>query len=598
MKQKKQKKLVKQLGVIFVIFALVTVLISSVMTYIGRTNSYHAECVSRLQQLTSYLSGLLEKDNTFVDLIGYFKEHKDQVQIPKDFREDLPIARENYESYMKQHYAGENLGGSLSFAMLDEEAKRLYVHYRMEYWFDVFFDACEDFELSYVYFIFPVEGEDHVMCYMFDPVLETTTAEDGREILDLGIEVYEDPAKHRYMWEAWDSGAAPKGFDQLNNEFGHVYTYCRPVSYDGEKTGLICAEISVAYVRNEIVQSVLQQFLFLLLVLAVATVILFSMLRRKVFDRILHLEENVKNYASSKDPALSDTILQQKGPDDELGSLTESFSGMITELTDYMINLEKVTAEKQRIGAELSVATKIQADMLPRIFPEFPDVTEFQLYATMSPAKEVGGDFYDFFKIDESHLAMVIADVSGKGVPAALFMVVAKTLIQNRLRTGGDPATVLCDVNDQLCVGNESNMFVTVWLGVLDLKTGHVVEVNAGHEYPAIRKKGGLYELHRTKHSVALGIMEGMRFKKTEFWMEPGDSIFVYTDGVTEATNGASELFGEQRLLDALNISPDAAPEKILPQVREEIDMFVAGAQQFDDITMMNVMYHGWKQDV
>jgi serine phosphatase RsbU (regulator of sigma subunit) len=274
----------------------------------------------------------------------------------------------------------------------------------------------------------------------------------------------------------------------------------------------------------------------------------------------------------------------------EFASLSDDINQTVDVLKGYIDSAEK------RMEQELEFARVIQESALPKNF-KFPR-NDFSLWALMDPAKEVGGDFYDFFKIDESHLAMVIADVSGKGVPAALFMVVAKTLIQNRLRTGGDPATVLCDVNDQLCVGNESNMFVTVWLGVLDLKTGHVVEVNAGHEYPAIRKKGGLYELHRTKHSVALGIMEGMRFKKTEFWMEPGDSIFVYTDGVTEATNGASELFGEQRLLDALNISPDAAPEKILPQVREEIDMFVAGAQQFDDITMMNVIYRGWKQDV
>ncbi len=593
---KKKKRLVRQLGNFFVVFALGTILVSGITTYVNRTQSYHRECVTRLEQLTAYLSGQIQRDATFPDLIAYFKEHKDLVQIPRDFDKDLPLAQERFENYMMEHGGKVSGGSSLKFDDLDDEAKRLYVIYRMEYWFNVFFSAAEDFQLSYVYFIFPVEGADHTMNYMFDPVLETVTTDDGAEILDLGIEVYEDPAQHKYMWKAWESGKAPDGFDQLDNEFGHVYTYCAPVSFDGEKAGLVCAEISVENVRGEIVQSVMRQVILLLIVLALATIALFYLLRIKVFDRILHLEKNVESYTENKDPEITAQIVAQKGADDEIGSLADRFSGMITELNDYMINLEKVTAEKQRIGAELNVATKIQADMLPRIFPQYPYTAEYELYATMSPAKEVGGDFYDFFQVDDTHLAMVMADVSGKGVPAALFMVIAKTLIQNRVRMGGEPGEDIRDVNDQLCVGNESNLFVTVWLAVLNLKTGQVLEINAGHEHPAIRRKDGQYELHRTKHSPALAIMEGMFFRQTEFWLEPGDSVFVYTDGVTEATNASNELFGEERLLEALNANAEKAPDALLPAVREAIDAFVQDAPQFDDITMMGLRYHGWSK--
>jgi sigma-B regulation protein RsbU (phosphoserine phosphatase) len=266
---------------------------------------------------------------------------------------------------------------------------------------------------------------------------------------------------------------------------------------------------------------------------------------------------------------------------------------MEIRLIDYMDNLATITAEKERIGAELSIATHIQADMLPRIFPAFPGRKEVDIYATMTPAKEVGGDFYDFFLIDENHVGLVMADVSGKGVPAALFMVIAKTLIKNRALMGGGPAEILSYVNEQLCEGNEAELFVTVWFAILDLTTGKGLAANAGHEHPAIRRAGGEYVLEVYRHSPAVATMKGMRFREHEFELHPGDSLFVYTDGVTEATNANNELFGNDRMLDALNEDPEATPEKLLPTVRRYIDNFVGDAPQFDDITMMCLLYKG-----
>ena len=249
--------------------------------------------------------------------------------------------------------------------------------------------------------------------------------------------------------------------------------------------------------------------------------------------------------------------------------------------------------EKERIGAELNVATQIQADMLPRIFPAFPDRTEFDIYATMTPAKEVGGDFYDFFLIDENHLGLVMADVSGKGVPAALFMVIAKTLIKNRAQMGGGPAEVLQYVNEQLCEGNDAELFVTVWFAILDVTTGKGLAANAGHEHPSIRRAGGDYELVVYRHSPAVATMEGMRFREHEFELRPGDSLFVYTDGVTEATDAHNELFGNERMLTALNENPDADPRTLLHTMRRHINAFVGNAPRFDDITMLGLLYKG-----
>ena len=278
---------------------------------------------------------------------------------------------------------------------------------------------------------------------------------------------------------------------------------------------------------------------------------------------------------------------------DEIGDLAERFNDMAQSLKHYIADLTQVTAEKERIGAELNVATQIQADMLPRIFPAFPEREDFDIYATMTPAKEVGGDFYDFFLVDDDHIAMVMADVSGKGVPAALFMVIAKTLIKTRTQMGGGPAQILCDVNEQLCEGNEAGLFVTVWLGIVDLKTGKGLAANAGHEHPAIRRGKGEFEMVKYRHSPAVAAMEGIPYKEHEFELAPGDALFVYTDGVPEATDANEELFGEERTLLALNKDPNAKPEVILAGVKESIDEFVGDATQFDDITMLCFEFFG-----
>ena len=278
---------------------------------------------------------------------------------------------------------------------------------------------------------------------------------------------------------------------------------------------------------------------------------------------------------------------------DEIGDLYRKTRDMQLRLVDYMDNLTQVTMEKEHISTELNVANRIQADMLPRIFPPFPDRSEFDIYATMDPAKEVGGDFYDFFLVDDDHLAMVVADVSGKGVPAALFMVITKTLIKNRAQMGDSPSEVLRNVNNQLCEGNEEEYFVTVWLGILEISTGNGWAVNAGHEHPVIRRGKGSFELAVYKHSPAVAVMSGISFRQHEFHLEPGDALFVYTDGVPEATNEEGELFGNERMLKALNVHPDAKPEDLLPAVHCEIDAFAGGAPQFDDITMLMLEYKG-----
>ena len=246
------------------------------------------------------------------------------------------------------------------------------------------------------------------------------------------------------------------------------------------------------------------------------------------------------------------------------------------------------SARAMKNEAELNVASNIQKNMLPCIFPAFPEHKEFDIYATMTPAKEVGGDFYDFFLPDKDHLVMVIADVSDKGVPAALFMVIAKTLLKNCALSGDSPREILEKVNNQLCENNDAEMFVTVWLGKLQLSTGKMVCANAGHEYPVIRRRDGAYELLHDRHGFVLAGMENARYREYELTLQPGDKLFVYTDGVTEASSASRELYGTERLLQALNRTGAATPEETLSAVKADIDHFVGTAPQFDDITMLS----------
>ena len=270
---------------------------------------------------------------------------------------------------------------------------------------------------------------------------------------------------------------------------------------------------------------------------------------------------------------------------------------MTDELKTYMDNLTKTTAEKERIATELDVAKNIQTSMLPNIFPAFPERKEFDIYATMNAAKEVGGDFYDFYLLDENHLVVTIADVSGKGIPAALFMMISKTILKNFAMTMSNPddfAAVMTLSNNQLCQNNDAMMFVTVFMGMLDIKTGAFVFVNGGHNPPLVyHKSTNSYEYLKVAKNFVLGGMEEIAFKQQSVKLEKGDRIFMYTDGVTEALNPTNELYGEERLINCLNRSDKNLPvEELLAFVRADVNTHVNGADQSDDITMLALKFN------
>ena len=312
-----------------------------------------------------------------------------------------------------------------------------------------------------------------------------------------------------------------------------------------------------------------------------------------VLKPLRRVQKNIRLYKKTKDSNTVRANLAKIMPRNEIGELSSDVSDLAKEIDEYLNQIEIATAEKERVSIELELATRIQEDSLPTDFPAFPGRQDFDIYASMDPAKEVGGDFYDFFLIDETHLGLVMADVSGKGVPAALFMMVSKILVENYAMAGKSPAEVLYAINERICSNKHEEMFVTVWVGILDTVTGKIVAANAGHEYPAIQYSDGCFELLKDKHGFVVGGLEGICFKEYELQLTPGSRLFLYTDGVPEATNSENELFGTDRMISALNEEPAVPPEKILKNVRRRVDEFVQDAEQFDDLTMLCLEYKG-----
>ena len=363
------------------------------------------------------------------------------------------------------------------------------------------------------------------------------------------------------------------------------------LSEDGEVIANAYVDISMNEVMRDRQTFLLRLGGIVLAAAAVLVALLAAAVNRRVVLPINRLARAADQFISEKEEGAHNSAISQLSirTGDEIENLCHSIKRMEQEINDYIANLTSVTAERERIGAELDVAKNIQASMLPCIFPPFPRRQEFDIFATMSPAKEVGGDFYDFFLVDDDHLALVMADVSGKGVPAAMFMVIAKTLLKNSVQTGISPKVALEKVNNQLCENNDAQMFVTVWLGVMEISTGRMLCANAGHEFPAIRRAGGQFELFKDRHGFVLAGMEDSKYREYEILLGEGDTLFVYTDGVTEATDEGNRLYGTDRMLTALNRHADADCETLLREVRVDIDGFVGDAPQFDDITMLAI---------
>ncbi|MBQ6425952.1 MAG: SpoIIE family protein phosphatase [Clostridia bacterium] len=451
---------------------------------------------------------------------------------------------------------------------------------------------CNSFGATFIYVIQPDTSDYGHITFLFSTINHAssytyydfgykreTTNEDYRGKYR---NLYEQKSEHELV-------IRDKGYIETDP---HITAMISLKDSDGAVRGILCVQRQMegmAAARRSYVRRVILTLVILALAVTFGQI---AYLDKVLLSPLKKISEETGRFASENTAA--EEKLKDRIPNrDEIGQLAGSIDRMEERIVSYVNDLTAITAEKERISTELSLAARIQEDMLPSTFPPFPDRNEFDIYASMDPAREVGGDFYDFFLIDDDHVCMLIADVSGKGIPAALFMMASKNILSNYALNRKSPAQILELTNNSICRNNSEEMFVTVWLGILEISTGKLKAANAGHEYPAIRKPGGRYETFRDKHGFVMGGMENMKYKEYEFTLEPGTSVFVYTDGVNEATDPNGKLFGEKRLIEALNTDPDGSPEEMLKTVRRAVDAFVKDAEQFDDLTMLCMKYKG-----
>ena len=362
-----------------------------------------------------------------------------------------------------------------------------------------------------------------------------------------------------------------------------------PVFINDEQRYVMCFKYNWSSFARTLDDNLRFMILLGIIVLLLTNGLLILFIYRRAVRPTVRINESVREYMETKDSAAVIKKMSEIKAENEVGGLADSISELAAEIERNTQENLRLAGERQRVETELEFAAKIQNGILPE---EFPDRPEFELSATMVPAKEVGGDFYDFFFIGEKRLGLVIADVSGKGIPAALFMMMSKMLIKNYAMEGLSPAEVLTRTNLSILENNRNKMFVTVWFGVMDISAGHVTAANGGHEYPMIRKPGGEFEIVKDKHSFVLGV-RNKKYTEYEFDIEPGGTLFVYTDGAPEAMGAGNEMFGTQRMLSVLNKEPDAMPEKLIENMNSAVSAFVGSIPHSDDITMLCVRYSG-----
>ena len=583
-KKKKHTSLLMQFSIITVFLLVISLLFTSAWFMFVSIDIYLSSKAEMLDHDIRRYSTTFERAEDIEWFVGYVKENTEEFRNFITMEDPVDYSDEKYSDAVDIFFISD-----ADITELDPETQR-YVA-KVEY--------------NVIGSNFIMMKETNYSKMMIMDILDENTAfliaESGENEETFGrccVNIEYDASEH---------SAVKRILDGRLNEYGkvlyeeyydcssgkHYYNAYTDVIKDGSRLFTICLQYDWSEFRYNLFLHITSGLFIGLFMLILFNGLLILYIYKRAISPVVKVKNGVQRYMRDKDSEFVAAEMNRIKSRNEVGVLAESFSYMASEIDRYIGEVRTVTAEKERIDAELDMAAGIQLSQLPRKFPVFPERTEFDIFASMTPAKEVGGDFYDFFLIDDNRLALVIADVSGKGVPAALFMMSSKMLINNYALFGGTPAEIISAVNGRVCENNSDNMFVTVWLGILEISTGKMTCCNAGHEYPVIKRAGGGFELVNDKHGLFVGTMPGIRYTDYEIQLDKGDTLFVYTDGVPEATNAAEELFGNERMLAALNSAPEGCPlDELLQTVKEHVDEFVGDAPQFDDLTMLAIRYN------
>lgn len=447
---------------------------------------------------------------------------------------------------------------------------------------------CNRVNVQFIYVIKPDSDYNHIN-FIFDAVNEDAdfTPFEVGHVRETSNDEYKE--KYKRLYDGVSNEETLIRDDGFVETGSHITALTALHNPDGSAAGIVCVQRQMDALTKARYDYLVKIMIAIAGLIVISVLLYIYFLRRTLIKPIKKITGETERFSSDPEPA-EEPLAQKIKTKNEIGQLAGSIDKMESDMIEYIDNLTRITGEKQRISTELKVASDIQQSMLNSVNP---NRSEFDICASMTSAKEVGGDFYDYFMIDDNRLCMVVADVSDKGVPAALFMTLAKILISDSTLLYQTPGEILTFVNGRICQNNKMNMFVTVWLGILEISTGILTYANAGHESPAVQKNGGEFKLLSDRHGFVLGGLSEIKYKNNSMQLENGDCIFLYTDGVTEAASGKKELFSAQRMLDALNETRGATPKDLIENVKARVDSFAGDEPQFDDMTMLCARYYG-----
>ena len=584
------RSLIFQVGILFTLCIILTGTITFVSQHSGSNQEVTARAEIRCEILAREAKSTIQEYPAYEWLLRYWYEHADELDIEYDedygggeknrqkaltlaaHRPDLSVEYIDNEDVKTLSVEDQKLYAEIVYAWVVVRLDQIKVSNKVKYLF------CIRTDKTYAnqFFMFSAAGP------------EEKRGKGKDQIYPLGMTLNLTNTQRKTLSEA---KAHSSHLADLGKNVDY-YTYLGEVDGDSLFIGMTITKEE--FITDVLMQTIKGAFVAMGYQIILAAICSLGILIL-VLKPLRRVQRNIRRYKNTKDSGSVVPDLEKINMKNELGELAKDVIELTHEIDDYVEKIQFFTADQERIEVELNLAEQIQASMLPQETAVLPDRKEFDIHASMDPAREVGGDFFDFFMIDDDHLCLVIADVSGKGIPAALFMMRSMSTIKDCAMHGKSTTEILETANDALCENNTTEMFVTVWIGILEISTGKMTAANAGHEYPAMKYPNSDYEIVKDQHGFVLGALEGMKYKEYELYFEPGTSIFVYTDGLPEATNANEELFGTDRIIEALNTRPDADPKEVLEIVQTQVDAFVKDAEQFDDLTMLCLHYNGRK---
>ena len=590
LKERTRISLIWEVAALFVLSAVVIGIIAFVSLRIISSTAVREQTRTQAAAVAAETESAIHDYPAYEWLLEYWHEHADEMDIEYDVTYQKGTRTAEKAALLTQRhpetaldYLDENDLKSFS-----SEDQKLYAEVAYS-WFITRINAIKKaYSVDYLFAVVADENYKTQFFLLSAGDEEKPRGESYEEAYVLGTTV--SVKDNEQQMNAMKNARAENGALALAGNYLDYYMYLGDVNGQEAFIGLT---FSLQGLQAEIADLSGFWMVFTVLVQLMLALSCLALIQFFVLKPLKIVQKNIRTYRETKEAEAVLENLSQIRSSNEIGDLSVDVMEMITAIENHVRRIERITAEKERISTELSLASRIQANTLPNIFPPFPERKEFDVYAAMDPAKEVGGDFYDFFLIDDTHLAFLIADVSGKSISGALFMMSSMITIRNVVNAHPSPAKALEIVNRQICENNPEDMFVTVWLGVLDLETGELTAANAGHEYPYIRHPGRKYEMIRDRHGFVLGVIENVRYHEYTLKLEPGTQLFVYTDGLPEAASKDGTMFTTDRVFEVLNQNPDASVVDTLSNIRIAVDEFVKDADQFDDLTMLCMQYNG-----